>query len=161
MFAMLGLGDIVRWFRNTPTLLHTGLHLNMQYEPPPLVYFNCQYIFTQVLPGLLLCFAMRFDNEIHASLSGGAVGGARSRLALCCRQWSYFIVALIGYASGLLMASFVADWYGAAQPALLYLVPGVLAPLIVKALLQVSERVCVCVCVCACSYVYVWLATPS
>ena len=101
----------------------------------------------QVLPGLLLCFAMRVDNE--NSISSG-VGGARggvlphpflgkaTKCVLCCRQWSYFTVALLGYASGLLIASFVADWYRAAQPALLYLVPGVLVPMIIKALLQVS-----------------------
>jgi hypothetical protein len=89
---------------------------------------------------------MRVDNE--NSISSG-VGGARggvlphpllgkaTKCVLCCRQWSYFSVALLGYAAGLLMASFVADWYRAAQPALLYLVPGVLLPMIFKALLQV------------------------
>ena len=104
-------------------------------------------VLLQVLPGLLLCFAMRVDNE--NSISSG-VGGARggvlphpllgkaTKCVLCCRQWSYFSVALLGYAFGLIVASFVADWYRAAQPALLYLVPGVLLPMIIKALLQVS-----------------------
>ena len=102
------------------------------------------YTTVQVLPGLLLCFAMRVDNE--NSISSGASGGVlphpllgkATKCVLCCRQWSYFTVALLGYASGLLIASFVADWYRAAQPALLYLVPGVLLPMIIKALLQVS-----------------------
>lgn len=93
-------------------------------------------VHTQVLPGLLLCFAMRFD-ENHASL-GRSIGAAQSRVLLCCQRWSYFAVALIGYAGGLLVASFVADWYGMAQPALLYLVPGVLIPMVIKAFLQAS-----------------------
>ena len=89
---------------------------------------------------------MRVDNEM--SISSNGVGGAKggvlahpllSRCVLCCRQWSYFSVALLGYTCGLLVASFVADWYRAAQPALLYLVPGVLLPMIIKALLQVNE----------------------
>ena len=92
---------------------------------------------------------MRVDNE--NSIASGGVGGARggilphpllskaTRCVLCCRQWSYFTVALLGYAAGLLVASFVADWYRAAQPALLYLVPGVLLPMIIKAILQVNE----------------------
>ena len=105
------------------------------------------YVIVQVLPGLLLCFAMRFDNECPAaiSLGGGVVGeGARrsfgkaTRCLLCCRRWSYFTVALLGYALGLLVASCVADWYRVAQPALLYLVPAVLIPMIVKAFIQVG-----------------------
>ena len=41
--------------------------------------------------------------------------------------------------TGLVTAGLIADLFRAAQPALLYLVPGVLIPLFVKAILQVSE----------------------
>ena len=58
--------------------------------------------------------------------------------------WSYFATALAGYAVGLIVASIVVDITGAAQPALLYLVPSTLLPLLIKATVQV----CVCVCVC-------------
>ena len=106
----------------------------------------CDPISSQVLPGLLLCFAMRVDNDSSVSLSLGGGGGGVSKslsiagrgLLLCCRQWSYFTVALIGYAIGLIAASCIADWYRVAQPALLYLVPAVLIPMIIKAFLQVS-----------------------
>lgn len=87
---------------------------------------------------------MRVDSEraFSAALGGGGVRGgslgtAAQGLILRCQQWSYFAVALLGYGCGLVVASFIADWYRVAQPALLYLVPGVLVPLIIKALLQV------------------------
>ena len=86
---------------------------------------------------------MRFD-ETHGP-HGRSIGGAQSRILLCCHRWSYFAVALLGYAGGLLVASFVADWYGMAQPALLYLVPGVLIPMVIKAFLQASTII-LCMC---------------
>lgn len=89
---------------------------------------------------------MRFDENVNHASQGRSIGGAQSHVLLCCHRWSYFTVALLGYAGGLLMASFVADWYGMAQPALLYLVPGVLIPMVIKAFLQASTvilHVCV------------------
>ncbi|XP_064392619.1 signal peptide peptidase-like 3 [Halichondria panicea] len=95
-----------------------------------------------VLPGLLLCFAMRFDSESRSvNLHGSAhSGGGLTRYILHCRRWSYFTVAMIGYAIGLVTAGLIADLFRAAQPALLYLVPGVLIPLFVKAILQGDFR---------------------
>lgn len=95
-----------------------------------------------VLPGLLLCFAMRFDNLCPASNGGTSRGGSvlqdkrLARLLLFCQRWSYFSTALLGYAAGLLMASVVADITRSPQPALLYLVPCVLSPMLAKAALQ-------------------------
>lgn len=45
------------------------------------------------------------------------------------------------YVTGLITASVIADVYRAAQPALLYLVPGVLIPLFGKAVLQVCMMI--------------------
>ena len=48
---------------------------------------------------------------------------------------------------GLVMASIVVDLTGAAQPALLYLVPSTLIPLLLKASIQVCVHMTLCVCV--------------
>ncbi len=101
-------------------------------------------------------------------------GGELTKYILYCRKWSYFTVGIVGYAigekyswlsywlvyelfyspfynflsPGLVTAGVIADLFHAAQPALLYLVPGVIIPLFVKSIIQVrSECVCVCVCV--------------
>ena len=122
--------------------VHVIIVFAKRFNPSP------QTTTLQVLPGLLLCFAMRVDCEriVSSSLGGGGVRGglgtATHGLLVCCQQWSYFAVALVGYGCGLMVASFVADWYRVAQPALLYLVPGVLIPLIVKAFLQVHVHMC-------------------
>lgn len=55
----------------------------------------------QVLPGLLLCFAMRFDS--FCQMSGNAFTNGSQKCTKCllfCQRWSYFSVALAGYASG-------------------------------------------------------------
>ncbi len=52
-------------------------------------------------------------------------------------KWLIFHVWLHA-PTGLVTAGLIADLFRAAQPALLYLVPGVLIPLFVKAILQVS-----------------------
>ena len=103
----------------------------------------------QVLPGLLLCFAMRFDSLCPPAGSGTAIAsGSITRLRMCFQRWTYFTTALSGYAVGLIMASIVVDITGAAQPALLYLVPTTLIPLLLKATVQVCEcELCVCACV--------------
>lgn len=89
-----------------------------------------------VLPGFLLCFAMRFDSFCQPSTSSQRF----TRGVLLCKRWFYFTTALAGYAIGLTIASVVADVTRAAQPALLYLVPCILVPLLVKATLQGDFR---------------------
>lgn len=74
-----------------------------------------------VMPGLLLCFVLRFENHkkrINESDS--------SRI-------TYFHCCLIGYLIGLITATVVSEMSKSAQPALLYLVPFTVLPLITRA----------------------------
>lgn len=94
-----------------------------------------------VMPGLLLCFVLRYDAY---KKSQGLTG---SRL-------TYFHCSLLGYFLGLLTATVSSEVFKAAQPALLYLVPFTLLPLLTMAYLKVfvisfvfpklTEWKCVC-----------------
>lgn len=64
-----------------------------------------------VLPGLLLSFAMRFDDHKDIDLRSG-----------------YFAVTLSGYIVGLTMCEIIVGSFHLAQPAMIYLVPGTLIP---------------------------------
>ena len=64
-----------------------------------------------VLPGLLLAFAMRFDDHKKVSPTSG-----------------YFAVTLAGYILGLLVCEIIVGAFHLAQPAMIYLVPGTLVP---------------------------------
>ena len=64
-----------------------------------------------VLPGLLLSFAMRFDDNRKIDLRSG-----------------YFAVTMTGYVVGLLMCEVIVGSFHLAQPAMIYLVPGTLIP---------------------------------
>lgn len=77
-----------------------------------------------VMPGLLLCFVLRYDAY---KKSQGLTG---SRL-------TYFHCSLLGYFLGLLTATVSSEVFKAAQPALLYLVPFTLLPLLTMAYLKV------------------------
>lgn len=77
------------------------------------------------MPGLLLCFVLRYDAY---KKSQGLTG---SRL-------TYFHCSLLGYFLGLLTATVSSEVFKAAQPALLYLVPFTLLPLLTMAYLKVS-----------------------
>jgi len=74
-----------------------------------------------VLPGLLVCFALRFDL-------------ATKKAVFSCRRISYYVLLCIGYATGL-MLTVLANVYHITingvegQPALLYLVPCTIIPL--------------------------------
>jgi len=67
-----------------------------------------------VIPGLLVAFVKRFDHMKGKQFMEG-----------------YFIVGLIGYAVGMFVTMIAAFVYGVAQPALLYLVPSTLIPILV------------------------------
>jgi len=60
-----------------------------------------------VLPGMLLCFLMRYD---HTNGSGTMNG--------------YFLAGIIGYCVGLIMCEVIVGTTHIAQPAMIYLVPG-------------------------------------
>lgn len=80
------------------------------------------------MPGLLLCFVLRYDAY---KKSQGLTG---SRL-------TYFHCSLLGYFLGLLTATVSSEMFKAAQPALLYLVPFTLLPLLTMAYLKVSTGI--------------------
>ncbi|VVC37034.1 Hypothetical protein CINCED_3A025308 [Cinara cedri] len=88
-----------------------------------------------VMPGLLLCFVMRYDaykksQLLHFGETGVPPPRHLSRI-------SYFHCSLIGYFLGLVTATVSSEVFKAAQPALLYLVPFTLLPLLTMAYLKV------------------------
>merc|ERR1712110_479062 len=87
-----------------------------------------------VMPGLLLCFVMRYDAYKKAQARKMAEAGIPLP-----NQWhriSYFHCSLFGYFLGLLTATVSSEVFKAAQPALLYLVPFTLLPLFLMAYLK-------------------------
>lgn len=84
-----------------------------------------------VMPGLLLCFVMRYDN--YKKQAAVATDTEHSKI-------TYFHCSLIGYIVGLMTATLASEVYKAAQPALLYLVPFTLLPILVMAYLKGDLR---------------------
>lgn len=90
-----------------------------------------------VMPGLLLCFVLRYDAFKKMQLiPGGCESGVPPPRHL--NRISYFHCSLIGYFLGLLTATVSSEVFKAAQPALLYLVPFTLLPLLTMAYLKVN-----------------------
>jgi signal peptide peptidase-like protein 3 len=100
----------------------------------------------KVMPGLLLCFVMRYDAYKRAQLlqqlqlQGVDVKLAAQAPVPPLSRMSYFHCSLIGYFLGLLTATVSSEVFKAAQPALLYLVPFTLLPLLTMAYLKVCSR---------------------
>ncbi|KAA0703823.1 Signal peptide peptidase-like 3 [Triplophysa tibetana] len=90
-----------------------------------------------VMPGLLLCFVLRYDN--YKKQANGEVPGTVNAPGRMQRV-SYFHCTLIGYFIGLLTATVASRIHRAAQPALLYLVPFTLLPLLTMAYLKGDLR---------------------
>uniref|UniRef100_A0A3B3TJ62 Signal peptide peptidase 3 n=1 Tax=Poecilia latipinna TaxID=48699 RepID=A0A3B3TJ62_9TELE len=86
-----------------------------------------------VMPGLLLCFVLRYDN--YKKQATGEVPGP-GNMSGRMQRVSYFHCTLIGYFVGLLTATVASRIHRAAQPALLYLVPFTLLPLLTMAYLK-------------------------
>ncbi|XP_046385036.1 signal peptide peptidase-like 3 [Ischnura elegans] len=91
-----------------------------------------------VMPGLLLCFVLRYDaykksQAIHLGETGVPTPKHFNKI-------SYFHCSLIGYFLGLLTATVSSEVFKAAQPALLYLVPFTLLPLLTMAYLKGDLR---------------------
>ncbi|KAF7994717.1 hypothetical protein HCN44_004189 [Aphidius gifuensis] len=92
-----------------------------------------------VMPGLLLCFVLRYDAYKKSQLiPGGCEAGVPPPRHL--GRISYFHCSLIGYFLGLLTATVSSEIFKAAQPALLYLVPFTLLPLLTMAYLKGDLR---------------------
>lgn len=89
------------------------------------------------MPGLLLCFVLRYDN--YKKQANGEVPGP-GNMSGRMQRVSYFHCTLIGYFVGLLTATVASRIHRAAQPALLYLVPFTLLPLLTMAYLKGDLR---------------------
>ena len=136
---MLGLGDIVSVYTCS-----SSSHF----------YFTkCTHTHTlQVLPGLLLCLSMRFD-QLSISTTSLTSSTQQYHIFLHCGKWKYFSLSIIGYTIGglqihvrlfffllgLFLAGLMAELANYPQPALLYLVPCVLIPMSIKAIIQVGR----------------------
>ncbi|XP_076803009.1 signal peptide peptidase-like 3 [Clavelina lepadiformis] len=87
-----------------------------------------------VMPGLLLCFVLRYDNYKKKKLEGDLyTPSSPSNLIYRVR---YFHCTLIGYFIGLVTATIASEINSSAQPALLYLVPFTLLPLVTMAYIK-------------------------
>ncbi|XP_071848347.1 signal peptide peptidase-like 3 [Apostichopus japonicus] len=89
-----------------------------------------------VMPGLLLCFVLRYDNWKRQSVDPAAPQPALITHGSLAQKVTYFHCSLIGYFVGLLTATVSSEIYKNAQPALLYLVPFTLLPLVIMAYLK-------------------------
>ena len=93
-----------------------------------------------VMPGLLLCFVLRYDayKRAHQALifADAGIPPPTARVS----RISYFHCSLIGYFFGLLTATVSSEVFKAAQPALLYLVPFTLVPLLTMAYIRGDLR---------------------
>lgn len=106
-----------------------------------------------VMPGLLLCFVLRYDAYKRAQLTSAEAGVPPPKHL---NRITYFNCSLIGYffgtfltlyldsshsfhRPGLLTATVSSEVFKAAQPALLYLVPFTLLPLLTMAYIKVCR----------------------
>lgn len=88
------------------------------------------------MPGLLLCFVLRYDAYKKSQMNHLAETGVPPPNHF--NRITYFHCSLIGYFLGLLTATVSSEVFKAAQPALLYLVPFTLLPLLIMAYLKVK-----------------------
>jgi signal peptide peptidase-like protein 3 len=86
------------------------------------------------MPGLLLCFVLRYDAYKRTQTTNGECGLPPP--VTVYHKITYFHCSLIGYFLGLLTATMSSELFQAAQPALLYLVPFTLLPLLIMAYLK-------------------------
>ncbi|KAK6636557.1 Signal peptide peptidase-like 3 [Polyplax serrata] len=91
-----------------------------------------------VMPGLLLCFVLRYDAYKKSQLNHLGELGVPPPKHLS--SITYFHCSLLGYFLGLVTATVSSEVFKAAQPALLYLVPFTLLPLLTMAYLKGDLR---------------------
>lgn len=127
------------------------LHLNGVKEPPKLSlpgklifpsmqnngHFSMLGLGDIVMPGLLLCFVLRYDAYKRAQLNSVEAGVPPPNHF---NKITYFHCSLVGYFFGLLTATVSSEVFKAAQPALLYLVPFTLLPLLTMAYIKGDLR---------------------
>jgi signal peptide peptidase-like protein 2B len=113
-------GDI--FGKNVMVTVATGLNVPIKmliplvYPHGPHASFTLIGLGDIVLPGLMVCFALRFDATKDLEWRTG-----------------YFAAAIAGYAVGLTMCEIVVGTLHVAQPAMIYLVPGVLGSMCLMA----------------------------
>ncbi|XP_071945407.1 signal peptide peptidase-like 3 [Antedon mediterranea] len=93
-----------------------------------------------VMPGLLLCFVMRYDKYKRQSNLEATTSTGIPLPPTLTDKLTYFHCSLVGYFVGLMTATISSEVYKAAQPALLYLVPFTLLPLLLMAYLKGDLR---------------------
>lgn len=136
---------------NPVGLVAKKLHLGLAKEAPKLSlpgklvfpsmhnagHFSMLGLGDIVMPGLLLCFVLRYDaykkNQVNLAETGVPPPNHLNKI-------TYFHCSLIGYFLGLLTATVSSEVFKAAQPALLYLVPFTLLPLLTMAYLKGDLR---------------------
>jgi signal peptide peptidase-like protein 2B len=98
-----------------------------------------------VLPGILVTFLrecdarLEEDQSMSSMLTGMDSAVARGTTGLPLsgsndregrRRWSYYLTAILGYAVGLELTFVAMMWSNQGQPALLYLVPCTVVPVV-------------------------------
>lgn len=109
-----------------PSMHHTG-------------HFSMLGLGDIIMPGLLLCFVLRYDAYKKSQVYTTADAGLPPPVTAYNRI-TYFHCSLLGYFLGLLTATVSSEVFRAAQPALLYLVPFTLLPLLTMAYLKGDLR---------------------
>uniref|UniRef100_A0A8D0LA63 Signal peptide peptidase like 3 n=1 Tax=Sphenodon punctatus TaxID=8508 RepID=A0A8D0LA63_SPHPU len=110
--------------------LHLGPNLKFWFYSSTGSHFSMLGIGDIVMPGLLLCFVLRYDNYKKQANSDSCGTPGPGNISGRMQKVSYFHCTLIGYFVGLLTATVASRIHRAAQPALLYLVPFTLLPLL-------------------------------
>jgi hypothetical protein len=83
-----------------------------------------------VIPGIIVSFANRADENSLLLLSPLIMTAGKTAAATTPTTPSYFRTTFVGYLFGLTLTIIIAFYSRVAQPALLYLVPSILLPLI-------------------------------
>uniref|UniRef100_A0A915KE19 Signal peptide peptidase-like 3 n=1 Tax=Romanomermis culicivorax TaxID=13658 RepID=A0A915KE19_ROMCU len=132
-------------------LVFRKLHLTGFFKEPPKLSLPGKLVFPSsqssgrfsmlglgdvVMPGLLLCFVLRYDAYKRAQCAEQGLLQPTPAALSNLQKVTYFHCSLIGYFIGLLTATVSSEIFKAAQPALLYLVPFTLLPLFVMAHLK-------------------------
>ncbi|KAK3842859.1 MAG: peptidase A22B, signal peptide peptidase [Linnemannia gamsii] len=97
-----------------------------------------------VLPGILVTFLRECDARLEEDQSSMLIGldstNAKATALLSSgsgkggrRRWSYYLTAILGYAVGLEVTFVAMMWSNQGQPALLYLVPFTVLPVVLLA----------------------------
>jgi len=127
-------GDV--FGKNVMVTVATGLDVPIKMLVPlvfphgPTQSFTLIGLGDIVLPGLLVCFALRFDASREMEWKTGYFAGNSTHIP---QLNSHATAALGGYTVGLILCEIVVGELHVAQPAMIYLVPGVLGALCLMA----------------------------